>query len=63
MAIQRITKRVVDAIQPGDRDVFLWDADLAGFGLKVTPTGKKTYGAILLPAKWKSAAGPVGGAA
>jgi integrase len=23
--------------------VFLWDADLAGFGLKVTPTGKKTY--------------------
>ena len=43
MTIQRITKRVVDAIQPGDRDVFLWDADLAGFGLKVTPTGKKTY--------------------
>ena len=43
MAIERITKRVVDAIQAGDRDVFLWDADLAGFGLKVTPTGKKTY--------------------
>lgn len=43
MSIQRITKRVVDATQAGDRDVFLWDADLAGFGLKVTPTGKKTY--------------------
>ena len=23
--------------------MFLWDADLAGFGLKVTPTGRKTY--------------------
>ncbi len=43
MPIQRITKRVVDATQAGDRDVFLWDAELAGFGLKVTPTGKKTY--------------------
>ena len=43
MPIQRITKRVVDAAQPGDTDLFLWDADLAGFGLKVTPTGRKTY--------------------
>ena len=43
MAIQRITKRVVDAAQPGDTDLFLWDADLAGFGLKVTPSGRKTY--------------------
>lgn len=43
MPIQRITKRVVDATQLGNHDVFLWDADLAGFGLKVTPTGRKTY--------------------
>ena len=43
MAVERITKRVVDSIKPADRDTFLWDADVRGFGLKVTPSGKKTY--------------------
>ena len=43
MAISRITKRAVDATQASSRDTFLWDEDLAGFGLKVTPTGRKTY--------------------
>lgn len=28
---------------PGDRDVFLWDEDLRGFGLKLTPAGTRTY--------------------
>src|SRR5271169_448477 len=39
----KITKRTVDATEPGDKDVFLWDADLKGFGLKVSPTGSKVY--------------------
>jgi integrase len=39
----KITKRAVDATVPGDRDVFLWDTDLKGFGLKVSPTGSKVY--------------------
>ncbi|WP_109118460.1 tyrosine-type recombinase/integrase [Azospirillum sp. TSO22-1] len=39
----RITKRLVDSTAPGERDVFVWDADLKGFGLKVTPVGKKVY--------------------
>jgi integrase len=39
----RITKRIVDATVPGERDRFLWDADLKGFGLKVSPTGRKVY--------------------
>jgi len=40
---ERITKRLVDAAQPGDRLYRLWDAELRGFGLKVTPAGAKTY--------------------
>jgi integrase len=39
----KITKRQVDAAEPGDRDKFLWDSELKGFGLKVTPTGRKVY--------------------
>lgn len=38
-----ISKRTVDAAQPGDRDIFFWDQEVKGFGLKVTPTGGKIY--------------------
>ena len=41
--MSKITKRVVDAAAPGDRDTFLWDGELKGFGLKVTPAGRKVY--------------------
>jgi integrase len=43
IATGRITKRAVDAVKPGNRDTYLWDSELAGFGLKVTPAGGKTY--------------------
>lgn len=43
MAKITISKRTVDAAQPSDRDTFLWDGDLKGFGLKVTPAGGKVY--------------------
>jgi Arm DNA-binding domain len=39
----KITKRTVDATLPGERDLFLWDVDLKGFGLKVSPAGSKVY--------------------
>lgn len=42
-ATQRITKRVVDAAAAGDREFTIWDSDLRGFGLRVRPSGKKTY--------------------
>lgn len=40
---QRLSKRVVDATQSGTKDVFVWDDALKGFGLKVTPKGRKVY--------------------
>ena len=43
MATGKISKRAVDALSPGDKDTYLWDSVLSGFGLKVTPTGGKTY--------------------
>ncbi len=43
MATANITKRAVDALKPSGRDAYLWDANLAGFGVKCTPTGHKVY--------------------
>ena len=39
----KITKRAVDAAAPGQRDAFLWDTELTGFGLKVSPAGNRVY--------------------
>ena len=41
--LTKITKRSVDAVRPSSADQFLWDAELKGFGLKVTPAGNKVY--------------------
>ena len=44
MAVERISKRSVDAlaVDPA-RDVYLWDAEIKGFGLKLTRAGALTY--------------------
>jgi integrase len=39
----KIGKRVVDAATPEAKAYRLWDADLKGFGIKVLPSGAKTY--------------------
>ncbi len=39
----RLTKRTVDAAKPAAREYVLWDTDIKGFGLKVTPAGRKSY--------------------
>lgn len=38
-----ITKRVVDAAQPGAVQVVIWDNEVKGFGLLVLPSGTKSY--------------------
>lgn len=43
MPIGRITKRSVDALVPGTKDIFLWDEELKGFGLRLTASGAKSY--------------------
>lgn len=39
----KITKRVVDSLEPGARTAFIWDVEIRGFGLKVTPAGRRVY--------------------
>ncbi|HKI63358.1 MAG TPA: Arm DNA-binding domain-containing protein, partial [Burkholderiales bacterium] len=39
----RLTKSTVDAEQPGDDQRLIWDVELKGFGLKVFPSGTKTF--------------------
>lgn len=40
----KITKRLVDAAKPdADGQQFVWDDELSGFGLRVTPAGSKSF--------------------
>ncbi|WP_235091263.1 tyrosine-type recombinase/integrase [Sphingomonas lutea] len=43
MSTVKISKTEVDAAKPGLADAFLWDTELKGFGLKITPAGSKVY--------------------
>ena len=40
---RKITKNSIMSVAVGAADRFLWDTDLAGFGLKVTPAGARVY--------------------
>jgi integrase len=40
----KLTKRTIDALpSPAAADVIWWDQDLKGFGLKITPAGRKVF--------------------
>ena len=42
----RLSKSVVEGLAPGAKDTVYWDATLPGFGVKVTPKGKKVFIAL-----------------
>ena len=39
----RLTKRTVEAVRPGPKDIFIWDSTLPGFGVRVLPSGRRSY--------------------
>lgn len=39
----RLTKNVVSRAEPGPREYVLWDQRIAGFGLRVRPTGAQSF--------------------
>jgi integrase len=43
MPQSKLTKRTIDALKPGPTRFTVWDTDLSGFGLRITPAGERTY--------------------
>lgn len=43
MPVSKITKTAVDELTPGQSDAYLWDGEVRGFGVKITPHGKRIY--------------------
>src|SRR4030088_3115954 len=39
----KLTKRVIDALRFAVKDVVYWDQGCPGFGVKVTPKGRKVF--------------------
>lgn len=39
----KFTKSRIEAIKPEKRECFVWDESIRGFGLRVSPKGKKSY--------------------
>ncbi len=43
MPKRKLTKSVVDKLQPGNREVFYWDEALPGFGVRLKTSGQRSY--------------------
>ncbi len=56
MASQKLTKTFVESLQAGEKDIVVWDAELKGFGVKITPKGRKVFVVQYRPKGYKGAA-------
>ena len=39
----RLTKKLLDNLKPAARDVFAWDSEIRGLGVRIKPSGTKTF--------------------
>lgn len=39
----KLTKRAVDALKPSAKRFVVWDSEISGFGIRVAPSGRKSY--------------------
>ncbi|WP_034389173.1 tyrosine-type recombinase/integrase [Hellea balneolensis] len=39
----KLTKRIVDALETTGKDHIIWDSQLSGFGIRISPKGRKTF--------------------
>ena len=43
-SVPKLTKRTVEGVKPDpERDLVLWDSEIPGFGIRVWPSGRRTY--------------------
>lgn len=40
---KKLTVRSINSIKAGPKDIFVWDTEIPGFGLRVWPSGKKSF--------------------
>ena len=43
MSKRKLTKRIVESIESGGKDIIVWDSEVKGFGFKVTPRGQRSF--------------------
>ena len=58
MTGQRITKRTVDALEANGTEFTVWDDSKPGFGVRVRPTGAKSYVVVYRAGRRARRAGP-----
>jgi integrase len=51
---RKITSRAVDSLSAGSKPAFLWDSEVTGFGVRVSPNGVKSYVIQYRPAGGRS---------
>jgi integrase len=51
----KLTKRVVDALEPGATRAITWDTELPGFGVRIETSGRKTF-----VARYRAGGGRIG---
>jgi Arm DNA-binding domain len=39
----KLTKRTIEALAPREIDFMVWDQDVPGFGVRVMPSGRKSF--------------------
>jgi integrase len=39
----KLTKRLIDSTKPGEKDIVCWDGELKGFGVRIMPSGVKSF--------------------
>ncbi len=39
----KLSKRTIDALPKAEKDTFVWDDELKNFGLRISPSGRKTF--------------------
>ncbi len=39
----KLTDGIIENIEPGDREIIIWDTEVKGFGVRVQPSGRRSY--------------------